>query len=146
MSAKQKLLDAEDRLWREMNARLSKLGPEDWLRPGVNGDWSAKDLLAHVAAWHAHTTDRFEALRMTGELPTFGDNVDDFNKRMFEENRELTLHEVQAMSGAARHRFREEIDLLPNEPEDRIQQIVYANADEHYSEHIPHLDAFLGGR
>ena len=145
MSTKQKLLDAEDRHWREMHARLEKLSPEDWLRPGVNGDWNAKDLLAHVAAWHAHTTDRFESLRMTGTLPSFNLDVDEFNQRLFEENRGLTLHEVQAMSGAARHRFREEIDLLPNEPDDLIQKIVYANADEHYEEHIPHLDAFLGG-
>jgi hypothetical protein len=146
MSTKQKLLDAEDRLWREMHARLVKLSSEDWLRPGVNGDWNAKDLLAHVAAWHAHTTDRFESLRMTGELPKFTLDVDEFNQKLFEENRDLTLHEVQAMSGAARHRFREEIDLLPNEPEELLQKIVYANADEHYEEHIPHLDTFLGGR
>ena len=145
MSTKQKLLDAEERLWREMHARLGKLSPEDWLRPGVNGEWNAKDLLAHVAAWHAYTTDRFESLRVTGELPDFTGDVDEFNQRMFEENRDLTLHEVQAMSGAARHRFREEVDLLPNEPDDLIQKIVYSTADEHYEEHIPHLDAFLGG-
>jgi len=82
---------------------------------------------------------------VTGTLPSFNLDVDEFNQRLFEENRGLTLHEVQAMSGAARHRFREEIDLLPNEPDDLIQKIVYANADEHYEEHIPHLDAFLGG-
>jgi hypothetical protein len=145
MSTKQKLLDNEDRLWREMHARLERLSPGDWLRPGVNGEWNAKDLLAHVAAWHAHTTDRFESLRMTGELPTFNLDVDEFNQKLFEENRDLSLHEVQAMSGASRHRFREEIDLLPNEPGEDVQQIVYANGDEHYEEHIPHLDAFLGG-
>jgi DinB family protein len=145
VSAKQKLLDDEDRRWREMHARFGKLSAEDWLRPGVNGEWNAKDLLAHVAAWHAHTTDRFEALRETGELPEFTGDVDEFNRKLYEENRDLTLHEVQAMSGAARHRFREEIDLLPDEPAERVQQIVYANADEHYDEHIPHLDAFLGG-
>jgi uncharacterized protein DUF1706 len=145
MSTKQKMLDSEDRLWREMHSRLQKLSPEDWLRPGVNGDWNAKDLLAHLAAWHAHTTDRFESLRMTGELPTFNLDVNEYNQKLYEENRDLTLHEVQAMSGAARHRFREEIDLLPNEPEELLQKIVYANADEHYEEHIPHLDAFIGG-
>ena len=145
MSTKQKLLDDEGRAWRELDIRLHKLSGHDWLRPGVNGEWNAKDLLAHVAAWHAHTTDRFESLRVTGEFPPITFDIDEFNQKLYEENRDLTLHEVQAMAGASRHRFREEIDLLPYEPEDLLQKIVYANADGHYSEHIPHLDAFLTG-
>ena len=113
------------------------------MRPGVNDDWTAKDLLAHVAAWHALTTDRLEALRMTGTLPDAPD-VDAFNREQHERSADLSLHDVRVMSGAARHRFREEIDLLPNDPGERIERMVYGNAEGHYEEHFAGLDAFLG--
>ena len=143
MSAKQKILDGEEAGWRELSARLHALAEEDWTKPGVVEDWTAKDLLAHVAVWHASTTDRLESLRMTGTLPPHPD-VDTFNSEQHDKNRDLTLHEVQAMSGAARHRFREEIDLLADDPGDMLTQVVNGNSTDHYLEHIPHLDAFLG--
>ena len=142
MSAKQKLLDAEDALWRELHRRLESIRGDLWLKPGVVEDWNPKDLLAHIAVWHASTTDRLESLRMTGELPPHPD-VDVFNLEQAERNRDLSLHEVQAMSGASRHRFREEVDLLADEPGDLLTQVVNGNSTDHYREHIPHLDEFL---
>jgi len=67
VSAKQKLLDAENRGWSELHSRFDKLSDEDWLKPGVVDDWTPKDMIAHVAVWHAQTADRLESLRMTGE-------------------------------------------------------------------------------
>jgi hypothetical protein len=143
VSAKQKILDDEERRWRELSARLQALAQDDWLRPGVVEGWTAKDLLAHIAVWHASTTDRLESLRMTGTLPPYPE-VDAFNLDQYTRNQDLTLHEVQAMSGAARHRFREEVDLLADDPGDLLTQVVNGNSTDHYEEHIPHLDAFLG--
>ena len=140
---RQQLLDAENSAWHELETRLHKLGDEDWLRPGVNGEWNAKDLLHHITAWLAVTTDRFESFRMTGELPGHPD-VDVFNQEQYERGRDISLHDVRVMSGASRHRFREELQKLPPDPDDHIQQIVHGNADGHYEEHIAHLDAFLG--
>ena len=140
---KQDLLDAEDRAWRELHARLGRLSDDDWLKPGVNGEWNAKDVLAHVAAWHAVTTDRFEVLRTMGTLPEYPP-VDEFNRDQFEKSRELSLHDVRVMSGASRHRFREEIAQLPADLGDNLVRIVEGNAHGHYEEHIEQLDAFLG--
>lgn len=140
---KQDLLDAEDLGWKELHARLERLSEEDWLRPGVNGDWTAKDVLAHIAAWHAVTMDRFEVLRTLGTLPEYPP-VDEFNRDQYEKSRELSLHDVRVMSGAARHRFREEIALLPNDLGENLVRIVEGNAHGHYDEHIEQLDTFLG--
>jgi hypothetical protein len=144
VSKKQELLDAEDQRWRELHARLDRLPEDDWLRPGVNGEWNAKDVLAHVAAWHAVTTDRFEVLRTMGTLPEYPP-IDEFNRDQYEKSRELSLHDVRVMSGAARHRFREEIAQLPGELGQNLVTIVESNAHGHYDEHIEQLDAFLGG-
>ena len=144
MSKKQELLDAEDQRWRELYLRLDKLTEEDMVRPGVNGDWSAKDALAHIAAWHAVTTDRFEVLRTMGTLPEYPP-IDEFNRDQYQKSKEMSLHDVRAMSGAARHRFREEIAQLPSEVGANLVTIVESNAHGHYDEHIEQLDAFLAG-
>ena len=142
MSAKQRILDQEDRAWHGFSARLNRLKGDDWLKPGVVEGWNAKDLLAHIAVWHASTTDRLESLRTTGELPPHPD-VDAFNQNQYEMNQDLSLHEVQAMSGASRHRFREEVDLLADDPGDLLTQVITGNSTAHYEEHVPHLDGFL---
>jgi hypothetical protein len=137
------MLDAEDEGWRELHARLARLSDEDWVRPGVNGEWTAKDVMAHVAVWHAVTTDRFEVLRMIGTLPEYPP-VDEFNRDQYEKSRDLSLHDVRVMYEAARHRFREEIALLPTDPGANLVTIVESNAHGHYREHIEQLDSFLG--
>ena len=142
-TVKQKLLDEEDRGWRELSARFHRVAEGDWLRPGVNGDWTAKDMLAHIAAWLACTADRFESMRATGTLPTHPD-PDTFNDEQHRLNRDLALHDVQAMLQAARHRFREEMQLFDDDPGEILPQVVHGNAHGHYEEHIVHLDAFLG--
>jgi hypothetical protein len=142
VSAKQRLLDAEDRGWHELCSRLDRLSDGDWLRPGANEEWTPKDLLAHMAAWHALTTDRLEAQRTIGERPPLPD-IDAFNRDQHEQSRDLTLREVRAMSGASRHRFREEIALLPDDPGDDIAQMIASNAEGHYEDHYVDLDTFL---
>ncbi|MGZ6373072.1 MAG: hypothetical protein ACXWL8_06725, partial [Candidatus Limnocylindria bacterium] len=41
--------------------------------PGVIGDWSAKDLLAHLAAWRAIEARRLTARADTSGVPHAGD-------------------------------------------------------------------------
>jgi len=142
---KKELLDAEEASWRELHARLEKLSDDDWLTPGVNGDWNVKDIMVHVAAWHAVTTDRFEILRTMGTLPEYPP-VDEFNRDQYEKNKDLSLHDVRVMSGAARHRFREELAQLPADLGENLVRICESNAHGHYDEHIEQLDVFLGSK
>lgn len=143
-SKKKELLEAEDAGWHELNRRLSRLSDEQWLGSGVNADWNAKDLVCHIAMWHASATDRLESHRATGTLPPLPGDVDTINKEQYERCRDLTLKEARAMSGAARHRFREEVALLPDDPGERLSMLIIGDGIEHYDEHIPQLDAFLG--
>jgi DinB family protein len=144
VSHRNELLAQEDAGWQELSARLHRLAEDDWVRPGVNGAWTPKDMIAHIALWHASATDRLESYRMTGIIPPLPAPVDDINKEQFERGRDLTVHEARAMSGAARHRFREEIALLAGDPEERLSMLIIGDGSEHYDEHIPQFDAFLG--
>ncbi|MGH2793802.1 MAG: DinB family protein [Actinomycetota bacterium] len=142
--SKKELLEEEDAAWHELCTRFNKLTDEEYLKPGVNGEWSPKDMLAHIAVWHASATDRMEAHRMTGTLPPLPASVDAINAEQYERCKDLTLKEAKAMSGAARHRFREEMAMLPGNPDERVAMLIYGDGAEHYQEHIEQLDAFLG--
>jgi hypothetical protein len=144
VSIRDELLAAEDVGWKQLSELLHRLAGDDWVRPGVNGEWTPKDLIAHIAVWHASATDRMEAHRMTGSLPPLPASVDEINRDQYERCRDLALNDARAMSAAARHRFREEVALLPAEPDERISMLIIGDAHDHYEEHIPQLDAFLG--
>ena len=144
MKTKRDLLSEEDEGWQELRKRFNRLSDEDYLRAGVNDDWNAKDMLAHIAVWHASATDRLESQRMTGSLPPLPASVDAINAEQYERCKDLNLKEVKAMSGAARHRFREEMAMLPDTSDERVAMLIYGDGAEHYQEHIEQLDKFFG--
>jgi hypothetical protein len=138
------MLAAEDRGWHELQARLSSIGPDDWEKPGAAGDWCAKDVVAHISCWHAQLTDWLEAWRARGEKPGEID-FQAFNDRFYEESKDLTLHDARVMSGASRHRIREELALLDSSTmKEGWWRLIETCLQGHYDEHIPDLDVFLG--
>jgi hypothetical protein len=51
-------LKDENRRW---EALLGEIGPQRMEQPGVNGDWSMKDLVAHLAGWNRWLLVRVQA-------------------------------------------------------------------------------------
>ena len=47
---------------------LSRLTPEQMLAPGVDGEWSVKDILAHIVAWEQRMI-RWIGSHLRGEPP-----------------------------------------------------------------------------
>jgi uncharacterized damage-inducible protein DinB len=48
---RQALIAATESTRAQLNAALEGLTPEQMLSPGAAGDWSVKDILAHITAW-----------------------------------------------------------------------------------------------
>ena len=140
MSTRAQLLDQEEQRWEELCRLLDKI--PNWEQLGVLDAWSVKDLLAHLAAWHAKTIDRLETYRVTGNLPDPPD-VEAFNAETYEMNKDMSLHDVKVMSGACRHRLREELALLKEEDAQAFEQMITGNAHGHYDEHIEQLERYL---
>ena len=70
--AREKLLDS-----------FAGLSDEEMLLPGVAGDWSVRDILAHITAWDRATTEAFRSM-LAGEYPPFIDldeeGIEEFNQ------------------------------------------------------------------
>lgn len=69
--AREKLLDS-----------FAGLSDEEMSLPGVAGEWSVRDILAHISAWDRATTQAFRAM-LNGERPDFldldEDGIEEFN-------------------------------------------------------------------
>jgi hypothetical protein len=135
------LLNLEEERWNQLWKLLDRV--PDWEKPGAADDWSVKDLLAHIAAWHATTMDRLEQFQFSGKLPPPPEDIDAFNAKTYEENRDLSLHDAKVMSGASRHRFREEVAALKDEDAEKFERMIFGNAHGHYEEHIPQIEGYL---
>ena len=70
----------------EVDAALQEVG-------GVCGDWSARQLLAHLEAWNVEILGNLRQLKAGAEhIPEH--DVDEFNRRAVEERRDWTWDEV----------------------------------------------------
>ncbi|MGH2829630.1 MAG: DinB family protein [Actinomycetota bacterium] len=144
MKAQDELLEAENAAWSALCARVDRITDDLWwTRPGVSGPWSPKDVLAHIACWHAEAVRHLEAVRTIGADPSWPE-VETFNDVAYGRCADLSPREVLAMSGSARHRWREEVAAAP--PIALTPRMLEALAEcghQHYHEHLAGLDAFL---
>lgn len=136
------ILAAEAAAWHELHDAAAGLSPASWAAPGVVGEWSAKDLVAHVGCWAAEAARQLECIR--AGAPSRGPDVEAFNAASYEACKDLTVNEVVAMASAAHHRLQEEIELVaPVALSGKIVEMIHERADRHYREHLAHLRRFI---
>lgn len=54
----------------QWEALLSDIGEDHMTQPGVAGEWSVKDIVAHITAWRRRTVSRFQAALHHQPTPT----------------------------------------------------------------------------
>jgi nicotinate-nucleotide adenylyltransferase len=137
MSTKRELVEAEDAGWAELWGLLGSMDVATFEKPGCEGDWSAKDLMAHIAGWFAETVQVLEQIRF-GTYRPFDYDVDELNARFVEANRDQPGPVVRAELAASRNRMLEEFNLLP-ELTPAAEEWFRESGPEHYQEHLPRL-------
>ena len=93
----ERLLRRLESAWAALEASYSGLPDARLTEPGVMGDWSVKDILAHVTTWEEEALKHLPLIIEGGRPPryvTYG-GIDAFNARMTEQKRGLSLTEVR---------------------------------------------------
>src|SRR5882672_5640041 len=93
----QKLLKRLDQAWREFRESYAGLSGSQLIAPGVTGNWSVKDILAHVTTWEEEALKHLPLI-LRGEKPprysiAYG-GINAFNAQMTEQKKGLSLSEV----------------------------------------------------
>ena len=119
---RQQLLQRLDQAWTAFQASYAGLSDAQLMAPGVSGDWSVKDLMAHVTWWEeealTHLPEILAGIRPPRYSTQYG-GIDAFNAQMAELKRHLSLAEVLRQMEETHQRL---VAYLHDVPEDHFAQ------------------------
>lgn len=141
---------------------LAEVSEAQMRQAGVEGEWSVKDIIAHVTAYERWVVARLRSAlrgeRLRLEIDQL--NLEQRNSWIFEENRNRPLHDVlaesqqvfqqllklvQALSDGdlgGSHRIEAFLDPLWTDGLP-VWKCIAADSYEHYRQHIPSIRAWL---
>jgi hypothetical protein len=130
-----------------LEAHLSSLGESQMLLPGVNGEWTVKDLLAHITWWEQHLLRRLRTGRddLYQEGVSVQEETDQANAQVFAANRSRPLSEIQSEFSASYKEVLTGIEALPEEDiaQAEIYEAIAWDTFRHYPEHTAMLQAWI---
>ncbi|MGD0612560.1 MAG: ClbS/DfsB family four-helix bundle protein [Anaerolineales bacterium] len=139
--------------WR-LDMLLAALNPEQLLQPGACGDWTIKDIMAHISAWEQWMI-RWTEMHLAGQLPDvpLPWDVDRMNAETYTRLKDKPLRSVQREF----HRsYQAALNLVGRLSEEQLHSVydetwpmgplwtgVAANTSWHYREHREGLEKWL---
>ena len=118
---KQQLLKQLEKGWAAIKESYAGLSDSQLTEHGVMGNWSVKDILAHVTTWEEEAL-KYLPLIITGGRPpryTRYGGIDAFNAQMTEQKRGLALSDVLRQLDETHRRL---IDYIRSVPEEHFTQ------------------------
>jgi uncharacterized protein (TIGR03083 family) len=137
---RRQLLAKLDTAWAALQASYAGLSGAQLTEPGVTGDWSVKDILAHVTTWEEEALKYLPLIVQGGRPPryaTYG-GIDAFNEQMTEQKRGLTPAEVLRQADETHRRLIEYIQRVPEEQFTRETRFRHRLRLDTYSHYPPH--------
>ena len=135
------LLRRLDAAWGAFKASYAGLSDAQLVKPGVTGDWSVRDILAHVTTWEEEALTHLPLILEGGTPPRYSvryGGLDAFNARMTEQKARLSLSAVRRQLDGAHRRL---IDFIQRAPEDqlsretRFRRRLRLDTYSHYPQH-----------
>ncbi len=137
---RQRLLRTLDKAWAALTESYVGLSDSQLTEPGVTGDWSVKDILAHVTTWEGEALKHLPLIIAGGRPPRYVryGGIDAFNAKTTEEKRGLSLPEVLRQLDDTHGRL---IDFVQRTPEaqftrdTRFRRRLRLDTYSHYPKH-----------
>ena len=152
MDLKRRLLDLLERAYDEERVFVRGLSDEERSAVGTPEQWSAKDVIAHIAAWKERAAQVLVALRSDQPGPGF-DGLDRMNARIFEEYQNFPWSDVLRRSAQTYRFLREQTDatpgnvlIAPEEPDRHDEPVWWFVVGAGYNHSLGHLAEYYIGR
>jgi len=138
---RRQLLRRLDAAWGAFEASYAGLSDAQLMKPGVTGDWSVRDILAHVSTWEEEALTHLPLILEGGTPPRYSvryGGIDAFNARMTEQKASLSLAAVRRQLDETHRRL---IDVVQRAPEDqlsretRFRRRLRLDTYSHYPQH-----------
>jgi hypothetical protein len=143
---KQQLVQKLEYSWYAFEQSYAGLSSEQMLMPGVTGDWSIKEILAHISTWEAESLKHLPDI-LEGRKPALFVlyAVSMINALMAEKMRSLSLFEVQDLLASTHRQLIEYLESLPAElftVESRFRRRLRLDTYSHYPLHTRAIRAW----
>jgi hypothetical protein len=148
---KQQVLNKLEQAWAAFNVSYAGLTDEQMVQPGVTGDWSVKDILAHVSWWEEEALKHLPYILQGGRPPRYSlvyGGIDAFNAQMTELKRGLRLAEVRWQLEETHLRLVEYLQGVPEEQfasDTRFRRRLRLDTYSHYPIHTRAIREWLEG-
>jgi hypothetical protein len=135
------LLKRVDKAWKAFKASYAGLSDEKLMQPDVTGDWSVKDIIAHVTCWEEEALTNLPIILAGEKPPKYSDKyggIDSFNAQMTAQAHKLSLSEVLQRQEETHRRLIEFIQRAPEDQittETRFRRRLRLDTYRHYPEH-----------
>ena len=158
--SKEELLE-NIRTWRaKLEETLDQLSDEQLQEPGLEGGWSVKDVMAHLAAWEQKMiawAKQYIGGTEPNDRPQNDDDINAMNAQLHESNKGKSLEEVRT---AFKESYPQAVALTESVPEDILMDsdrfpsrngnplwyMIAANTWWHYEEHNEDIQRWLAGK
>jgi len=137
----------ELRIFEELISRFDSLSEAEMRAVGVTREWSAKDLLAHLAYWERAAVEQvreFEAGKWRPKQRT-RTQIERINREVVSANRATPRHLLREELILARSEIVAAMKRAPEELEERfpLERIVYSQCVRHRGHHLEQLHAWI---
>ena len=138
---RQQLLNRLDTAWLAFQASYAGLATSRLTEPGVAGDWSVKDIIAHVTWWENEALRHLPLVIAGGRPPRYSvayGGIDAFNAMMAERKRDMSLSDVLTEQDATHRRLLDFIRTVPEDQftrETRVRRRLRLDTYSHYPIH-----------
>jgi hypothetical protein len=137
---REQLLNKIDKAWTDLQESYAGLSAAQLAAPGANGDWSVKDILAHVTTWEEETLEYLPLIAAGGTPPRYASlgGLDAFNAQKMAQKRDVAPEEVLRQLAAVHARLRDYVQSVPEEHftrDTRFRRRLRYDTYSHYPEH-----------
>ena len=138
---RQQLLKQLDKAWAAIKESYAGLSDSQLMEPGVTGQWSVKDIIAHVTWWEEEALKHLPLILTGGRPPRYSlqyGGIDAFNAQMTEQTRCLSLADVLRQQDEIHRRLIDYVQRTPKEPftrETRFRRRLRLDTYSHYPIH-----------
>ena len=138
---RQQLLRKLETAWQDFTASYADLPDPELLTPGVTGQWSVRDIIAHVTTWEGEALKHLPAILEGRRPPRYSvlhGGIDAFNASTTKQKAGMSLEEVLRQQLVVHQRLVELIEQAPEDQlagETRFRRRLRLDTYQHYAKH-----------
>jgi hypothetical protein len=138
---KKQLLNKLNKSWSAFRESYAGLSDDQLLEPGVMGDWTVKDIIAHISVWEQESLTHLPHILEGESTPRYADlygGIDAFNALKIEKMNKLTLSEVHHNLEETHLNLLDYLQSVPEEQfssESRFRRRLRLDTYSHYPIH-----------